>query len=354
MQNILAISSLTVISDSMRLDSITNRALVKTGLKIVNGFKSMNWKRLMVEEEGLITYKALGWRLSPLMNSASRMGDPEIAYKLFMAKDDKDIREAIVKALEVNQARKNLQEELFREANDEYMLDRDSEYSAVSRVSRGLGIQGIISSKFTDLYKVNSVVFYCNDEEGVYQGSGRSDGKSDIREIVLEIERNSNGGVIRCGGHKGACGVTIKAEFYDTFKSEFERLSKIDKLVDKNFSIEDKHIYLVDAELKSLDYTIYDSIGLLSPYGKSWDVPLFSTIFFIKRAKKISRPKKNDMYILELADTTGTPIDCVYFTNGEIDIEIKEKMLVTIVYEVEYASGRGKGLTINIKAIAEY
>lgn len=359
MQNLLAITAVTIISDSMKLDSITNRAIVKTGLKIINSFKTDNWKRLLIDEPGLITYKALGWRVSPLMNSASRMGNPEVAYKIFMEKEDKDIREALSKAFEVNNERKKLQEELFREASDECLLDRDNKFTTVSRITKGLGIQGIIASKFVDLYKLPAIVFYIDKEKGVYRGSGRGDGKIDLLEVLRSVEKNNKDKFIALGGHKGAAGFTIKEDFYHEFKKQFEYEVMITNNVCENFDInwkdkDTKHIHEVDLELNYLDYNTYQSIQLLAPYGQAWSTPLFSTIFKVKRVAKVSRPRNNDMYILELLDGKNVPIESVYFPNEDLDFEIKEKSLINVVYEIEYSGNRHKGLSLNIKDIAEY
>lgn len=357
MQNILSITALTIISDSMRLDSITNRALVKTGLKVINSFKTDNWKRVLIDEPGLITYKALGWRVSPLMNSASRMGVPEVGYRIFMETEDKEIRDAVSKAYLVNSDRKILQEELFRDANDEYILDRDLNHTVVSRTYKGLGIQGIVASKFVDLYKKPSVVFYYDKNSNTYKGSGRGDGEINLLDILRDIEKNNKDQFIALGGHKGAAGFTIKEEFYREFKKQFDYLVMVDNNVSEHFDpnyTKDNYVYEVDLELSSLDYGIYQSIQLLAPYGQAWSTPLFSTIFMVKRANKISRPKKNDMYVLELLDSKNIPIECVYFPNEDLDFEIREKTLLNVVYEVEYNSSKHKGISLNIKDLMEY
>lgn len=359
MQNILALAAVSVIADSMKLNSITNRALVKTGLKIINSFKTDNWKRLLIDEPGLVTYKALGWRIAPLVNSASRMGNPDIAYRIFMEKEDRDIRDAIVDALKLNDDRKKLQEELYREASDECLLDRDSKYSTVSRINNGLGIQGIIASKFVDLYKTPSIVFYYDKETNQYQGSGRGDGKVDLLEILREIEKDNKDKFIKLGGHKGAAGLTIKEEFYSDFKKQFDYLVMVHTNVNENFDVEyknksDRYIHEVDLELSHLDFSTYQSVQLLGPYGQSWNIPLFSTIFTVKRVAKVSRPKKNDMYILELLDSKNVPIESVYFPNEDLEFEIKEKSLINVIYEIEYSGSRHKGISLNIKEIAEY
>ena len=111
---------------------------------------------------------------------------------------------------------------------------------------------------------------------------------------------------------------------------------------------------MVDAELACLDYSILDSINLLSPYGQAWDEPLFSTIFKVKRATRISRPKNNDMYILHLIDNKGTFFEAVYFIKSGEDIEVRDGMELNVIYSLEYSGARGKGLNMQIKDMSEY
>lgn len=356
MQNILAITSITTISDAMKLNSITNRAIVKTGLKIANTKPNINWTRLLVDTDGLATYKIYGWQIAPRINSCSRMGNPDAAYRIFMEKEDRDVREALVKVEELNTNRKILQEDLAREALDEFLLDRHSKHSAVSKISKGLGIQGIIASRFVDKYKTPSIVFTYNKEENTYQGSGRSFGNINILDILRDIEKSNKGKVLKCGGHKGAAGITITADFYNDFKLLFEEALRLENNVSQNFDTNyvDKHMHLVDAELAYLDYSILDSINLLSPYGQAWEEPLFSTIFRVKKANKISRPRNNDMYIMQLVDNRGTIFETVYYTKDGDDIELRDNMELNIIYSLEYNGTRGKGLSIQIKEMSEY
>ena len=147
MQNILAITSITTISDAMKLNSITNRAIVKTGLKIANTKPTHNWTRLLVDVDGLATHKTYGWQIAPRINSCSRMGNPDAAYRIFMEQEDRDIREALSIVEDLNTNRKRIQEDMAREAMDQYLIDFDSKYAIALKVDTGFGIQGIVANR---------------------------------------------------------------------------------------------------------------------------------------------------------------------------------------------------------------
>lgn len=357
MQNILAITSITTISDAMKLNTITNRAIVKTGLKIANRQPTDNWKRLLVDTDGLVTYKTYGWQIAPRINSCSRMGNPDAAYRIFIEKEDRDIREALTKVEELNNDRKKTQEDMSREAIDQYLIDTDSNYAIALKVDTGFGIQGIVANRLASTYNLPTVVFYHNKKENKMQGSGRSANGIMLLNILRKIASESNGKVLACGGHKEAAGITIAEDFLPEFKRLFNKFVEedtIEKYGDSGLGAPIKHLHLVDAELAYLDYSILDSINLLAPYGQAWDEPLFSTIFKVKRATRISRPKNNDMYILHLIDSKGTFFEATYFIKSGEDIEVRDGMELNVIYSLEYSGARGKGLNMQIKDMSEY
>lgn len=357
MQNILAITSITTISDAMKLNSITNRAIVKTGLKIANTKPTHNWTRLLVDVDGLATHKTYGWQIAPRINSCSRMGNPDAAYRIFIEQEDRDIREALSIVEDLNTNRKRIQEDMAREAMDQYLIDFDSKYAIALKVDTGFGIQGIVANRLASTYNLPTVIFYHNKKTHTMQGSGRSANGIMLLDILRKIEKASNGKVLGCGGHKEAAGITITEDFIDEFKNLFNVFVKeatIEKYGEQAKDEPIKHIHLVDAELPYLDYSILDSINLLSPYGQAWEEPLFSTIFRVKKANKISRPRNNDMYIMQLVDSKGTIFETVYYTKDGDDIELRDNMELNIIYSLEYNGTRGKGLSIQIKEMSEY
>jgi len=357
MQNILAITSITTISDAMKLNTITNRAIVKTGLKIANTLPTDNWKRLTVDMDGLITHKTYGWQIAPRINSCSRMGNPDAAYRIFMEKEDRDIRDALVKAEELNNSRKITQEDMSRDAIDKYLIDFNSKYAIAINVDKGFGIQGIVANRLASTYKLPTIVFFHNKEKKTMQGSGRSANNLMLLDILRKIEAMHPKEVIGLGGHKEAAGITIIEDFFLEFKKLFNHFVKeatIEKYGEQAKDEPIKHIHLVDMEIAYLDYAMLDSINLLSPYGQAWEEPLFSTIFKVKKVFKNSRPKLDDMYIFTLVDSKGTSFETVYFGEIDNDLVFRDGMELNVIYSLEYNATRGKGLSIQIKSMSEY
>lgn len=348
MMFILSITSLSVISDSMRLNSITNRAIVKTGLKYINKYTNDSWIRLINGANMEIAdYKTFGWGIAPMINSASRMGDASVAPLPFILKEDREIRDAVSTLQEMNNDRKKLQNELYLKLKDRFLINRESVYTVVDVVDRGLGIQGILSSMFSNEEKKPAVIFYRDPNTGLLQGSGRSARKVNLLEILRDIEEKHKEYVLKCGGHEGAAGITIKPEFLEEFKKLFESGVAVDLNFDhKTDDLIVKH--KVDMELESLDYGVLKSVNLLSPYGQEWEEPLFATVFKIDKVGVYSRPNKTDTYNLTLSDKSNVKYIVSYYATGNEDFTIEKDMYVDIVYSVKYNPTFDRNIGLNI------
>jgi len=349
MQAILALASISVISDSMKLNSITNRALVHTGLKIANSKKIELWKWLApYADNQLFDYKFYGWTLAPLINSASRMGDSYNGYNIFKAIEPRDIRDALTKALLVNEDRKNLQNEIAKELTDVYNTELEYNSSVVLSTTKGSGIQGIVANRFADSEKKPSVIFFIDKDKGTAQGSGRSARGINLRNIYIEIAQLYPEYILGYGGHEEAAGITIKTEFFEQFREMFDSIcSRYIKPEEANIS---KKIE-VECRLDTIDYSTLSSIKKAAPYGKGWEAPLFVTSYTVVKAFYVSRPKLKDMVILTLVDSHGLEISTKYFTTGEEAFTLTEGFYVDIVYEVKYNPTYDKGISIDIKKL---
>ena len=346
MQYILSIAALTVISDSMRLDSITNRALVRYGLNIINSGKSKNWSRLIPEQLSVTDYKTLGFSIAPMINSASRMGDSIRGLFPFIEKDDRDIMNAVSVVAKLNKDRKVLQDELFNKVRDLQILEIDNKYTVVQIIDKGLGIQGIIASKFTNSEHKPAMIFYRDKKENLLQGSGRSARGVNLLKVLRQIEQENPEDVVKCGGHKEAAGFTIKEEFYNKFKELFDKYVHVElDTSDTPVDMEVKHP--VDLEVNHLDYDLYKSVKTLAPYGQGWPEPSFITTFKLAKFTMFSR-NGVDIYNLSLEDDRGVQINSMYFHNGDNDMEIENGMHIDIIYKVKYNSIFDKNIAMDI------
>lgn len=352
MHYMLSLAALTTISDSMKLNSITNRALVRIGLNIVNMQKSKNWNRLKPDPLTIADYKTFGFQVAPVINSASRMGDSKAGLYPLILKEGKDILEATSKIIDLNTKRKNLQNELFSYARDMQAIETSNKYTVVQTINKGLGIQGIIASMFTNSEMKPAMIFYKDTKNGLLQGSGRSARGVNLLDILRSIEKEHPNDVLKCGGHKEAAGFTIRESFYNTFKKKFDDYVSVDLGFDVNTTdLEVKHS--VDMEIDSIDYSLYKSVQVLAPYGQAWPEPVFITCFKLLKFNIYNRAKSTDIYTLTLVDGQGIQLTVTYFTDGSKDIKIEKDMYIDIIYKVKYNPIFDKNIAMDVLDIRQ-
>ena len=231
-------------------------------------------------------------------------------------------------------------------------IETSNKYTVVQTINKGLGIQGIIASMFTNSEMKPAMIFYKDTKNGLLQGSGRSARGVNLLDILRSIEKEHPNDVLKCGGHKEAAGFTIRESFYNTFKKKFDDYVSVDLGFDVNTTdLEVKHS--VDMEIDSIDYSLYKSVQVLAPYGQAWPEPVFITCFKLLKFNVYNRAKSTDIYTLTLIDGQGIQLTVTYFTDGSKDIKIEKDMYIDIIYKVKYNPIFDKNIAMDVLDIRQ-
>ena len=177
--------------------------------------------------------KAISFSIAPLVNSANRLNQNELALNLFLA-DDKDEAKKIVKALkslkeEQNEIVSDLMEQVEEQAENQ--VDNKVMIFEVNNESEA-GVSGLMGNKLTGIYQ-RPVIVVSKTDNG-YFGSGRGYGTEDFRQMCEDCKAFSQ-------GHENAFGIEINdlAEFHNKIEAEF---------ADYDFKIETVADVLLNAE----------------------------------------------------------------------------------------------------------
>ena len=163
--------------------------------------------------------QAVSYSIAPLINSAMRLDQNELAVALLLAPTIKKGKE-IVKILKHLKDRQNkfkksiVDEVIFQLKNDE--LDKNQVISIVlnDMTEEEKNITGLIATEISREFKTPTLVLHKGEgrEEGCYTGSIRSYGVPDLRTQIL-----NTGCVKWCRGHEQAAGISIPIERYEAF-----------------------------------------------------------------------------------------------------------------------------------------
>ncbi len=284
--------ALATIADSVSLRSATNRAVVKYGLQEINTFARCCWRSMSFGNTaiGSLTEEDLAYQVSPRINGAGRMADPQLALDFLLA-DEK------TKAISIfNELSKNNDLRKKHEANcmllaKELLKKADEPRAIVMHHSDfHLGILGILASRLAENHGVPAVVFGKSHDDGVLTGSCRTAVGFHLLNILNQVsdleEKSGQKTIISYGGHKGAAGVKINEQGFDLFRKNFL------KIVRKEAENQEEGVFWdVDGSLEEISLATLDEINTLAPFGQHFEPPVFKDKFTVETAKFVGKDK---------------------------------------------------------------
>ncbi len=249
-----------------------NRIFVKYGMESLSAVGNNGLKSLL-EACGLSGKKVsegdLGFRIGPRINAAGRMGQTDLAVRLFLSRDHDEI-DSLVKQIEkLNSKRQTTEETILNQAREKIVANGLADkYRCIILGSEEWhrGVIGIVASKLKDQF--HRPVILLSYENGNAYGSGRS-----VSGIPLIGLLEGCADVFTSyGGHKYAVGCTLSRDKVPEFRTLMNDLA--------GRSITDEMLVrktVVDSvlDLEAIDGRFLEAYGRLFPFGVGNPRPLF-------------------------------------------------------------------------------
>lgn len=272
----LDLAALGTLADLMPLRG-ENRTIVRRGLTLLRATERPGLHEIFLRRD--LAGKKFGtsdiaWQVSPLLNSAGRMGEPDHAARLLMASTPEEAEPLVARLLELDQKRKDLGEaawtialnqakESLQRTHGRFVLIRDA---GIAR-----GVTGIVASRLQNYHKVPAVVVSLQGDRAV--GSIRCSRARVIRgffDSFSDLFENY-------GGHEFAGGFSLPVEGFEEFCGRF--YEAVPDLV----GAPEEEILNIDAEvpLQYLNPDLYQVVERFEPYGEG-NPPL---VFLTRRLK---------------------------------------------------------------------
>jgi len=357
LSSLLDFVSLGTIADAVSLSSCTNRAVVNSGLTIMNRAERPCWREMLkLLDKSYFTIEDLGFQIGPRINARSRMSDPFQALFFMTAETDKQSKTALKTLDEDNKQRKLTEKTMLVKAKSlakQYvkkyvysMVVFDEEFHA--------GVQGIVASRLVDLYGRPTIVFSISSNPEYITASARTIGIIHIRNVLQKINQQQPGLLISFGGHKGAAGLKIKHLDLDQFKLLFEQ--SIKQEIEENNNTGDlvlKPILKVDGKLSDaqLSYNSVLQLEQLQPFGREFESPCFQNNFIVQFIRQLG---KDGEHLSLLLVKDKQIIRSIWFNALDKDEypHFIEGDTVNVVYQIIKDEYRGDGnFQLNIKDI---
>jgi len=340
------------IADMMPLKD-ENRIIIKHGLRYLEQTENVALKSLLLKV-GLIEnieYSDVGWRIAPVINSAGRMGRPDVAIEYFLNENvDSDSLNVI---MGFNNKRRALNNEVWdaiiNNARENYIACNEKMvYVYDEYIPRG--ITGILANNLVQKFNVIAIVFTKISNTDNLMGSVRS---PDIK--VVKFLENAKELLNDFGGHDAAGGFSLNEKNKDEF---IERLKKSINEIDF-LKEEDKLYYDLEFPNDYLNNNTFARLVKLNedfkPFGQDWQ----DLTFYFKDAliKDVSILKEK--YLKLTLQLDSLIINSFIWRNiNNYILKINSK--ASIIFQLEKNVFRGtvenrlKLIDIKIKEIKDY
>ncbi len=329
---LLDMVGIATLSDMVPLTG-ENRVFAKYGLTVLRKSPRLGLKLLLKKaktDQRYLTEDDIGFTIGPRINAASRMGVPMDAFKMLSATDLDDAHAVVEHLDKINNERKGLVATMVKEAK-KIISGRYTEM--VPRVivlgnpEWKPGLLGLVANTLSEEF-VKPVFVWGRDGDGMIKGSCRSDGVTDLVELMKKAPDTT---FLQFGGHAFSGGFSV-----DTKK--IHRLEEVLNTAHEHASAVEKE-YFVDAEwqLDRVNFRTYDEIEKISPFGTGNEKPLFMFRNVVPNDIKMFGKEKNHMELV-----LPHHVSAISFFSAPSDWGLEKNTTCDIVAHIEKSMFRNR------------
>lgn len=268
--------ALSTIADVMPMHT-ENLAILQYGLDIMNSEDCPLGIAELKRQENIdvVTTTTIGWTIGPMLNACGRMGDTELASKLFFT-DDVPIVDAVSKIKSVNDRRKTITKSAVKElaktpnTDDKIYIMNTKKYPS--------GVLGIIAGKATEIFNKPSIVVTSNPKNKKHlHGSARTANGIDLMPIMKILKEENL--ITEYGGHSEAVGIHFEE---DKIQAIINRANELITYVENPYSIDstesqEETLYIDEIlTLDNLNVVMMALSSILPTDGKNLRTPTFA------------------------------------------------------------------------------
>ena len=295
-------------------------------------------------EEAPKTVRDMSFSLGPRINAAGRVGHALDAVKLLMANDEGGALELANHLETMNQARRDLDEDLTEEAISQ-MVEQPPGRSCTLVTGEGWhrGVLGIVASRLIEQRYCPAIVL--SEESEVLTGSARSVPGIDILAAFEDCKHL----IDQFGGHPMAAGLTIRRENMAEFTTCLNNAINTQTLGAKP-----KHsvAYHMPINLHELNPSMYKEFERLGPFGPGNEVPVFMAQGVVTSIppRTVGHGGRHLKLVVQDGAYPAKRYEAIGFGMGERIDEVRAWRSFDIVFTLAINSYRGKS-TLNLHLI---
>jgi len=291
-------------------------------------------QRLLVEED--ITFL-----VSPRINAASRMADPEDALVLLATKSETEADEAVRHLNKINDERKALVAVMVKEIKkkvEERDLGNPQSHPVIvlGNPDWKPPLLGLVATSLIREYR-KPMFLWGRSDEGVIKGSCRSEGVTDV---VLLMRSMPEQVFINRGGHAMSGGFSVASDHIHSFEAEilksYAATFKALEAAEGDTASGGSLIADADISIDDVSWSLWDTIERLSPFGEANPKPVFILRDVTLGQVKMFGKKKEHAELMLLG--SRRPIPAIRFFAEDIQDKLeslKEGQKITLAVNIE-------------------
>jgi single-stranded-DNA-specific exonuclease len=342
----LDLIAISTISDVVPLVD-ENRIIAKYGIISLAKTKNLGLQELYkvaaFDPEKMNTY-AVGFQIAPRINAPGRIDHATKSFELLISEDEKEAHELANWLNEKNQLRQESMDEVEAAAIKE-ILERSLDKNNIIIIS-GKWPKGVIGPSASRLVeRFRRPVIILSEEKDGYSGSSRSLPCFNIVARLKQAEQY----LTLYGGHKGAAGLSLKADQLENFEREMIAIAN------REIKAEDLLPRInIDLEIKTEELTIkqFEVISKLEPFGLGNPRP----VFYLRNVKLVDHRfvGRENKHLKLTLESSGKQIEGIYFSCGLDPEDIKSNQEYDIVFNPEINRWNGsEKVSLNISDMKE-
>lgn len=278
-----------------------NRALAHFGLTVLRksprpGIRALCSELRLRQHE--ITEDDIGFSFAPRINAASRMGDPDIAFKLLTVQSVEEAEVLARQLEELNTKRKSSVAVISKEARKRL----SARYTEADRVivlgdiSWKPSLLGLVANSIMD-ERGGVVCLWGANVNGDLKGSARSDGSMSVVELFTAAKDS----FIEFGGHHASGGFSVSREQVHTLPGALAHAAE--SLAKK--TVTQSHEYDAEVSVREIAWPLYIDITRLAPFGMGNPKPVFRVARASISSMKVFGKQKNHVEVSLSCFDTG-------------------------------------------------
>lgn len=295
------------------------------------------------------TVRDISFTLGPRINAAGRVGHALTAASLLMETDEGVALEYASQLETMNQARRDLDEDLTEEALAQ-MAEQPAGRSCTVVTGEGWhrGVLGIVASRLVEHQYCPTIVL--SEENEVLTGSARSVPGVDIHKAFEECADL----IEQFGGHPMAAGLTLKSENLADFRIAIEKAITNQVMGDIPQPTVSYHMLI---SLNDLSPTMYKEFEFIGPFGPGNEVPVFMADAVVTAIppRTVGHGGRHLKLLVQSANDPTHRFEAIGFGMGDRIDEVRAWRTFDIVFTLAKNTYRGRStLNLHLRAIKHH